>query len=152
LAKDMGLTGKVVIVTGGAAGIGRATALRFAEEGARVAVWDLDGEGGGSLQAEIQSKEGEAIFQKVDVASSSAVDETVQCVKEHWGRIDVLVNNAGILRDAQIVKWKEGQAVSRMSDEVFDEVLSVNLKGVFHCTRAVVPHMIEAGGGVASLI
>ncbi len=148
MAKETGLADKVVIVTGGAAGIGRATARRFAEDGARVAVWDLNDEGGASLLAEIQSREGEAIFEKVDVASSSAVDDAVQRVKEHWGRIDVLVNNAGILRDAQIVKWKDGEIVSRMSDEVFDEVLSVNLKGVFHCTRAVVPHMIEGGGGV----
>jgi 3-oxoacyl-[acyl-carrier protein] reductase len=148
LAKETGLADKVVIVTGGATGIGRATALRFGEDGARVAVWDLDEEGGGSVLAEIQSKDREAVFQKVDVSSSPAVDEAVQRVKQRWGRIDVLVNNAGILRDAQIVKWKDGQAVSRMSDEVFDEVLSVNLKGVFHCTRAVVPHMIEGGGGV----
>ncbi len=148
MAKETGLADKVVIVTGGAAGIGRATARRFAEDGARVAVWDLDDEGGVSLLTEIQSGEGEAIFLNVDVASSSAVDEAVQRVKEHWGRIDVLVNNAGILRDAQIVKWKDGEIVSRMSDETFDEVLSVNLKGVFHCTRAVVPHMIQGGGGV----
>ena len=148
MAKETGLADKVVVVTGGAAGIGRATARRFAEDGARVAVWDLDDEGGVSLLTEIQSGEGEAIFLNVDVASSSAVDEAVQRVKEHWGRIDVLVNNAGILRDAQIVKWKDGEIVSRMSDETFDEVLSVNLKGVFHCTRAVVPHMIQGGGGV----
>jgi 3-oxoacyl-[acyl-carrier protein] reductase len=148
LAKQIGLVDKVVIVTGGAAGIGRATALRFVEDGARVAVWDLDEDGAESLLAEIQAKEKEAIFQQVDVSSSSAVDVAARAVKERWGRIDVLVNNAGILRDAQIVKWKDGQVVSRMSDEVFDEVLGVNLKGVFHCTRAVVPHMIERGGGV----
>jgi 3-oxoacyl-[acyl-carrier protein] reductase len=148
LAKEIGLEEKVVIVTGAATGIGRATALRFAEEGAAVAAWDLDIEGGESLAEEIRAGRGEATFLDVDVACSSAVDDAVQRVIERWGRIDVLVNNAGILRDAQIVKWKDGKAVARMSDEAFDEVISVNLKGVFHCTRAVVPHMIEAGGGV----
>ena len=66
---------------------------------------------------------------------------------DRWGAIHVLVNNAGILRDGQLVKYKDGEVAGMMSDEQFDAVISVNLKGVFVCTRAVVPHMIKAGGG-----
>jgi 3-oxoacyl-[acyl-carrier protein] reductase len=144
----MGLRDKVVVVTGAAAGLGRATALRFAEEGARVAAWDIDEEPGRTLVEEIRALGGKALFFETDVAEPSSVEAAASQVIETWGRVDVLVNNAGILRDAQLVKWKDGKAVSRMTDEIFDEVMSVNLKGVFNCTRAVVPHMIGAGRGV----
>ena len=130
---------KVVIVTGGAAGIGRATAHRFAREGARVAVWDVQPDASESPVGE---------FQKVDVTDAAAVEAAVAAVVEKWGRIDVLVNNAGIVRDGQLVKWKDGQQTGGMGEREFDAVVSVNLKGVFLCTRAVVPHMIAAGGGV----
>jgi 3-oxoacyl-[acyl-carrier protein] reductase len=145
---DYGLTGKVVVVTGAAAGIGHATALRFAEEGARVAAWDLNDEGADRLVAELASAGGEAVFSRIDVARSNEVDEAVSAVVDRWGRVDVLVNNAGIVRDAQMVKWKDGQVASIMSDAVFDTVVDVNLKGVFYCARAVVPHMIRQGSGV----
>jgi 3-oxoacyl-[acyl-carrier protein] reductase len=72
----------------------------------------------------------------------------VSAVIERWGRIDILVNNAAILRDAQLVKWKDGAVAATLADESFDAVMGVNLRGVFLCTRAVVPHMIAAGGGV----
>jgi 3-oxoacyl-[acyl-carrier protein] reductase len=127
---------RVVIVTGGAAGIGKATARRFAAAGARVAVWDVK-EGEGS----------EGTFQKVDVTDPAAVEAAVAEVFERWGRIDVLVNNAGIVRDAQLVKWKNGEKTGEMSERDFDAVISVNLKGVFLCTRAVAPRMIAGGGG-----
>ena len=131
------MTEKVVIVTGGAAGIGKATARRFADAGARVAVWDVQ-EGTDTV----------GTFQKVDVTDSAAVEAAVAGVFERWGRIDVLVNNAGIVRDAQLVKWKDGRKTGEMSERDFDAVISVNLKGVFLCTRAVAPRMIAGGGGV----
>src|ERR1035437_6962321 len=137
---ETGLKDKVVIVTGGAGGIGLATARRFAQEGCRVASWDAkDGEaqpGGGG------------IFQKVDVTSAASVEGAVQEVAARLGSVYVLVNNAGILRDGQLVKYKDGALAGVMSDEQFDAVIGVNLKGVFTCTRAVVPRMIQGGGGV----
>ena len=139
---------RVVIVTGGAAGIGRATARRFARDGCRVAVWDVKAEDPEALCNELRAAGGEAVFQPVDVTDAAAVEAAVAAVIERWGRIDVLVNNAGILRDGQLVKWKEGQKISEMSERDFDAVVSVNLKGVFLCTRAVAPHLIAGGGGV----
>jgi 3-oxoacyl-[acyl-carrier protein] reductase len=138
---------RAVIVTGGAAGIGRATALRFARDGARVAVWDVRADGAEALVAELAAAGGEGWFQTVDVTGAGAVERAVAAVMERWGRIDVLVNNAGILRDHQLVKWQDGRKLATMSERDFDAVVSVNLKGVFLCTRAVVPHMIAAGGG-----
>jgi 3-oxoacyl-[acyl-carrier protein] reductase len=127
---DLNLENKIVIVTGGAAGIGRATAERFESEGARVVIWDLAGE------------------HPVDVTDREAVEAATSGVVAQHGRIDVLVNNAGITRDAQLVKYKNGQVVGTMDDEAFDAVIDVNLRAVFLCTRAVVPHMIRSGGGV----
>ncbi len=144
---ETGLHGKVVIVTGAAAGIGRATAVRFAREGARIAAWDVTENAAGALLAELETAGGEAIFQRVDVTSRESVERAVSDVAARWGAIHVLVNNAGILRDGMLVKYKEGALLSAMSDEQFDAVIDVNLKGVFVCTRAVAPHMISAGGG-----
>ncbi len=144
MAMETGLRGKVVIVTGAAAGIGRATAARFASEGARVAAWDVNEEGGRSLVAELGV---DSSFARVSVTDPGGVKTACDEVAARWGRIDVLVNNAGIVRDAQFVKWKDGQLLSAMSDEAFSAVVDVNLRGVFHCTRAAVPHLIAAGGG-----
>lgn len=144
--RETGLKGKTVIVTGGAAGIGRATSLAFAAEGARVAVWDINESPG--LLEELAAAGGEGVFQKVDVTRRETVEAAVEALTAKWGRIDVLVNNAGIVRDAQLIKWKDGAVAGVMTDEAFDAVISVNLKGVFTCARAVVPHMIRAGGGV----
>ena len=146
--KETGLRGKVVIVTGAAAGIGRATARRFAEEGARVAAWDVSPAASAALLEELRPAGGEGLFARVDVTDAASVEAAAQQVVDRWKRIDVLVNNAGILRDAQLVKWKDGAVADRMSDAAFDAVLAVNLRGVFLCTRAVVPHMIRGGGGV----
>lgn len=145
---ETGLKGKVVIVTGAAAGIGRATALRFAAEGARVAAWDVDEKGADELASSIRAAAGECAFSRVDVSAAVSVERGVTEIVDRWGRVDVLVNNAGIVRDAVLVKWKDGQVQSTMAEDAFDAVMNVNLKGVFHCTRAVVPHMIRAGGGV----
>jgi 3-oxoacyl-[acyl-carrier protein] reductase len=141
------MAGRVVIVTGGAAGIGRATARRFAQDGARVAVWDVKADDPEALTAELSEAGGEGFFQSVDVTDAAAVEAAVAAVVERWGRIDVLVNNAGILRDHQLVKWKDGQKLAEMTERDFDAVVAVNLKGVFLCTRAVVPRMITGGGG-----
>jgi 3-oxoacyl-[acyl-carrier protein] reductase len=134
---ETGLKDKVVIVTGASAGIGKATARRFAAEGCHVASWDVrDGvaESGG-------------LFQKVDVTDSAAVEAAAKMVAERWGAVHVLVNNAGILRDGQLLKFKDGELTATMADEQFDSVISVNLRGVFVCTRAVAPHIVRAGGG-----
>jgi 3-oxoacyl-[acyl-carrier protein] reductase len=135
---DTGLENQVVIVTGAAAGIGKATALRFAQEGCRVASWDV-------RQADVLP---EGLYQKVDVTDSASVEAAVREIVSLWGGIRVLVNNAGILRDGQLLKYKEGAIAATMTDEQFDSVISVNLKGVFTCTRAVAPHMVAGGGGV----
>ncbi len=136
---ETGLHGKVVIVTGAAAGIGHATAMRFSLEGCQVAAWDI---------ASCERCPPDWFGMQVDVSDSAAVDEAAKAVVHKFGRIDVLVNNAGILRDGQLVKCRDGAVISRMTDEEFDRVLDVNLKGVFHCTRAVAPHMIRQRSGV----
>lgn len=146
--RDTNLKQKVVIVTGAAAGIGRATALAFAAEGARVACWDVSASDATALLQQIKDAGGEAIFRRVDVTQGASIDAAVADVVATWGGVDVLVNNAGIVRDAQLVKWKDGAVAGVMSDETFDAVINVNLRGVFLCTRAVVPHMITAGRGV----
>jgi len=135
-----GLQDKVVVVTGAAAGIGRATALRFAEEGCRVASWDVSPNNTPAGAA--------CLAQHVDVTSAASIQTAVDDVVALWGRIDILINNAGILRDGQLLKYKDGALLGTMSDDAFDAVINVNLKGVFLCTRAVAPHMVAAGGGV----
>ncbi len=141
----MRLKDKVTLVTGGAAGIGKATALRFAEEGATVIICDLNDTAGLQTAQEIGER---CTFNKVNVANRQEVQTWVDEIIARHQRIDVLVNNAGILRDGLLVKVKEGQLVSQMAEEQFDLVISVNLKGVFNCTQAVAPVMIRQGGGV----
>ncbi len=136
---------KVVLVTGGAAGIGKATALRFAEEGATLVICDLNEAAG---RETVKLLGGKAAFYKVNVANRAEVQAWIEDVVAKFGRIDVLVNNAGILRDGQLIKFKEGQLVGQMAEADFDLVISVNLKGVFNCTQAVAPVMAKQGGGV----
>ncbi|MBU0702465.1 MAG: beta-ketoacyl-ACP reductase [Chloroflexi bacterium] len=136
---------KVTLVTGGAAGIGKATAQRFVEEGAKVVLCDVSEEAGQRTAAELGP---DAAFYKVDVTDRQAVQAWVDDVAARYGRVDVLVNNAGVLRDNQLLKFKDGQVVKQMPEADFDLVVSVNLKGVFNCTQAVVPYMIQGGGGV----
>jgi len=141
------LKGRVAVVTGGANGIGRQTALTFAEAGAQVAVWDLVDEPGQALVSEIEGDGGKAAFFKVNVTSQAEVEQAAQATLERFGKVDILVNNAGITRDAQLVKVKDGQVAGKMSEAEFDAVVSVNLKGVFNCAQALAPHMITQGYG-----
>jgi 3-oxoacyl-[acyl-carrier protein] reductase len=141
----MSMKDKVVLVTGGAAGIGKATALRFDEEGAKVVICDVNEVVG---QETIQLLGAQASFDKVDVTSRTDVQAWIDTVVTQYGRIDVLVNNAGILRDGQLIKFKDGQLVGQMSETDFDLVISINLKGVFNCTQAVAPVMAKQGSGV----
>ncbi|MBP1621198.1 MAG: short-chain dehydrogenase/reductase [Acidobacteria bacterium] len=144
---ETGLKNKVVIVTGAAAGIGRATARRFASEGARVAAWDVNAAVADELIAELKAAGGDARFDAVNVADGAAVAAAADALIRAWSRIDVLINNAGIVRDAQLIRWRDGEVAGTMTDEAWEAVIGVNLKGVFNCTRAVVPHMIRIGGG-----
>jgi 3-oxoacyl-[acyl-carrier protein] reductase len=157
----MRLEGKVALITGGAAGIGKATAERFAEEGAKVVICDVNEDLGQATARALGSGHSPSLrlcsgqatgsghsFYKVDVTDRNAVQEWVDDVVGRYGRIDVLVNNAGTLRDATLVKVKDGELVKQMSEADFDLVIAVNLKGVFNCTQAVAPYMIRQGGGV----
>jgi len=134
---EMRLLGKVAVITGAAQGIGRATALLFAQEGAKVALWDISPQGE-AVAEEIRHTGGTAAFFQVNVASRAQVEGAVKAVVEKFGRIDILINNAGITRDAQLLK---------MTEEEWDQVISVNLKGVFNVTQVVAPIMVAQGYG-----
>ncbi|MBV6655386.1 MAG: 3-oxoacyl-ACP reductase FabG [Mameliella sp.] len=120
---------KVAIVTGGAMGIGKATALRFAQEGAKVVIWDINEEKGEALAEELGG-----LFQKVNTTELSACEAAAKEAAETFGQIDILINNAGITRDATMKK---------MSADQWQQVIDVNLTGVFNCTKAVLPYMLE---------
>jgi len=141
----MRLKDKVALITGGAAGIGKATAIRFAEEGAAVVICDVDDHSGEKTLKELGPDAG---FYRVDVTDRGSVDSWVDSVLKKYGRIDVLVNNAGIVRDSLLVKMKDGELIRQMPEDDFDLVVAINLKGVFNCTQAVVPAMIRQAGGV----
>jgi 3-oxoacyl-[acyl-carrier protein] reductase len=141
----MRLKDRVALITGGAAGIGKATAQRFIEEGAKVVICDVNKEAGAATVQELGPS---ATFHTVDVTDRQAVQAWMDDVAEKFGRVDILVNNAGILRDNQLVKIRDGELVNQMSEAEFDLVIGVNLRGVFNCTQAVAPHMIRQGSGV----
>jgi 3-oxoacyl-[acyl-carrier protein] reductase len=126
---------KVVMVTGGAAGIGRITAENFAKEGARVAICDVNPEAG---KEAVKALGPAASFEQVDVSSSTAVSNWVKAVFNKYGQIDVLVNNAGITRDGLIMRMKE---------EDWDAVINVNLKSAFNCIKAVSTIMVKQRSG-----
>jgi 3-oxoacyl-[acyl-carrier protein] reductase len=134
----MRLKNKVSIITGAAQGIGLATALKFAEEGATVIVCDMHPAGVDAALAMVRARGAQAQGFAVNVTDRDAIDAMVAAVKDHYGHIDVLVNNAGITRDAMTRK---------MTDEQWDAVIAVNLKGVFNLTRHVGPYMQAQGGG-----
>jgi len=135
----MRLIDKVAIITGAGSGIGLATALKFAQEGAKVAVCDINADAARSVTKTITDAGGDALAFHVDVTSQESVAAMVAGVMAKWSRIDTLVNNAGILQDAQLKK---------MTEEQFDRVIDVNLKGVFNCTKAVVDIMLQQQSGV----
>ncbi len=141
----MRLKDKVALITGGAAGIGKATAQRFIEEGARVIICDVNQAAG---EAALQELGPNASFTQVDVTDRQAVQAWVDGIVASFGRIDILVNNAGILRDGLLVKVKEGELIGQMPEADFDAVVAVNLRGVFNCAQAVAPTMMRQGGGV----
>jgi len=135
----MRLRDKVSIITGAGQGIGRATALKFASEGAKVAVCDINIAAVEDTVREIIDSGREAAGFTVDVTDKESIARMVTGVMAKWGRIDTLVNNAGIVQDAQFKK---------MTDEQFERVIDVNLKGVYNCTKAVVDIMLEQNSGV----
>jgi len=135
----MRLKDKVAIITGSARGIGRATALKFAAEGARVVVCDLDRKAVDEVVAQIVAAHGQAIGFTVNVTDKASIAAMVQGAMDKYGRIDVLVNNAGIVDDAMLRK---------MTDEQFERVIDINLKGTYNCARAVVDIMIAQNAGV----
>ncbi len=133
------LQDKVCIITGSAQGIGLATALKFAREGAAIAVWDLGQAGVDHAVGQCREAGAQAEGYVVNVTQREMVDAAVARVLDRFGRIDVLVNNAGITQDARLQK---------MTLEQFDRVIDVNLRGVFHCAQAVADTMVAQGGGV----
>ena len=135
----MRLKDKVAIITGATGGIGMAAARKFAREGARVVIADLDAARVEAARAELVASGAQALGVPLDVTDEARVTAMVAAVKTAWGRIDCLLNNAGVTQDARLVK---------MSAAGFDRVIEVNLKGVFLCTRAVADTMIAQGSGV----
>ncbi|HHY61721.1 MAG: 3-oxoacyl-ACP reductase FabG [Bacillota bacterium] len=134
----MRLDGKVAIITGSGRGLGKEAAFLFAEEGAKVVVCDINRQSAEEVALAIVDAGGEAMATMVDVTDSESVQRMVDAAMERFGTIDVLVNNAGITADAQLVKMTEDQ---------WDRVIAVNLKGVYLCTKAVAPIMIAKGSG-----
>jgi len=141
----MRLKNRTALITGGAAGIGKAAAERFLQEGARVEICDINPKAGDAAVQELGS---DITFHQVDVTDRQSVQRWVDDVLAAHGKIDILINNAGILRDSLLVKLRAGDLIHQMTEADFDLVMAVNLKGVFNCTQAVAPHMIRQRSGV----
>jgi|DewCreStandDraft_1066081.scaffolds.fasta_scaffold01542_9 3-oxoacyl-[acyl-carrier protein] reductase len=142
----MRLQDKVAIVTGGGSGIGQATSLRFAAEGARVVVADINFAAASAVADAARAAGGQAIPMEVNVADRASVEGLVERALAEYGRLDILINNAGINRDALFVRVKDGE-IKRMSDEQWDAVIAVNLKGTFLCSQAAAVPMIRQNYG-----
>ena len=142
----MKLADKVALITGGGRGIGRATALRFAGEGARVVVADVDADVAQAVAEEIRGGGGQATAVTGNVANGQDVERMVQAALEAYGRLDILINNAGLNRDGLVVKLKDDQ-VQLMAQEKWDLVVDVNLKGTFLCAQAAAVPMIRQQSG-----
>lgn len=134
----MRLKNKVAIITGGVQGIGQATVEKFLVEGARIAIWDINQEKGETYAAKLREAGHELRFYQVNTTDAEAVRSAAQAVYDDFGQIDILINNAGITRDATLQKT---------TSEQWQQVIDVNLTGVFNCTQAVYPYMKEAGYG-----
>ena len=136
----MRLRDKVVLITGGAAGMGRLAVRTFAREGARVVAVDVAEEAWGEIAAEVARDGGQALFVRADVAREDQVRLAVQRAVERFGRLDVLYNNAGIFpeRDGSVVDLEE---------PVWDQVMAVNLKGIYLCCKHAIPALLRSGGG-----
>lgn len=137
----MRLENKVAIITGGASGIGKATTLLFAKEGAKIIIADVNEKFGEEIASAIRTAggNGNAFFFKLDVTDREQLKQLAKTALEKYGKIDILINNAGIVQDALLLKMTEGQ---------WDKVIDINLKGVFNCIQAVVDTMIAQGNGV----
>jgi NAD(P)-dependent dehydrogenase (short-subunit alcohol dehydrogenase family) len=133
------LAGKVALISGGASGIGRATALLFAREGAKLGLADINLKGGEAVEQEINANGGEAVFIGCDVSQASDCQRTVQDTIAKLGGLDILFNNAGIIQRA---------AVPNISEADWDRVMAVNVKSVFLLSKYAIPAMVNAGGGV----
>jgi NAD(P)-dependent dehydrogenase (short-subunit alcohol dehydrogenase family) len=133
------LQGKTAIVTGGGSGIGRATAIRFAKEGAKVVVGDIDTAGGEETVTLIKEREGKAIFVQTDVSDSKQVKQLINTATDSFGSLHIMFNNAGIGNS-------EVRSVE-LTEEEWDHVVDINLKGVFLGIKYAVPEIIKAGGG-----
>src|SRR6202521_571342 len=137
--KDVGrIAEKVALITGAASGIGRATALLFAREGAAIALADVNAHAGRRVAAEIVQSGERAFFEPVDVARAADCQRLVERAIREFGRIDILFNNAGIIRRATVLE---------LSEEDWDRVMAVNVKSIYLLSREVIPHMQKAGGG-----
>lgn len=136
----MRLKNKVAIITGGSSGIGKATALLFAKEGAKVAIANIDKKKCKGTVNEIVSKGGKAIFVKCDVSSSKDVKEMINKVSQKFGTINILFNNAGI--------YQEDKYVHELPEELWDKTIDTNLKGVFLCSKYAIPIMKKKGGAI----
>jgi len=146
----MNIEGKVALITGGGNGIGRATAIRFAQEGAKIVISDMDEKGLESTGHELSkinaAADGTFVTVVGDVSSRADVEKMVDAATRQYGRLDILINNAGINRDALMVRVKEGET-RLMSDEKWDQVLDVNLKGTWLCCQIAALPMIQQNYG-----
>ncbi len=138
--------GLIVAITGAGGGLGKAMAIRLAGQGARLALLDYAIEPMEKLKTELGLAEEDCLVIRCDVSDEEAVDKAFADIKDYFGGIDVLVNNAGITRDALMIKVKDGELVSRMTLENWNAVINVNLTGVFLCGRAAAEHMAVANG------
>ncbi len=132
------LRGKTTVITGAAQGIGKAAALKFADEGSEIIIWDVNEEKANELIKILNEKNVKSLFIKVNVADFNSTQSAAAKVIENFKKIDILINNAGITRDSSLAK---------MAPEQWQQVIDVNLTGVFNCTKSVVPFMIERKSG-----